>query len=85
MHSLIVDVREPQEYSLSHVEGSINIPMSKLLGDVKELEGVDKDAKIILYCRTGHRSAMAIDILKAKGYSNIVNGINQDVIMAKYL
>jgi phage shock protein E len=85
MDALIVDVREPQEYNSGNVEGSINIPMSKLLGDVKELEGIPKDAKIVLYCRTGSRSGVAIEILRAKGYTNLINGKNQDQVISKYL
>ena len=85
MDALIVDVREPQEYNSGNVEGSINIPMSKLLGDVKELEGISKDVKIVLYCRTGSRSGVAIEILRAKGYANLINGINQDQVISNYL
>jgi len=85
MSRLIIDVREPQEYSSGHVQGSLNIPPSKLIGDLAELTGVPKDTEIILYCLSGSRSAVARNILQNKGYTNVKNGINQDHVKAKYL
>lgn len=55
------------------------------MGDPEaELPGVAKDAEIIVYCVTGSRSNVAMQILKAAGYTNIVNGINKDQVAAKY-
>lgn len=85
MGKLIIDVREPQEYADGHVEGAINLPPSKLMGDLPELANVAKDTEIILYCRSGSRSNVAIQILKSKGYTNLINGINQDQVKARYL
>ena len=85
MSRLIIDVREPQEYASGHVLGSVNIPPSKLMGDLGELADVPKDNEIILYCRTGSRSNVAIHMLKAKGFTNLVNGINRDQVEAHYL
>lgn len=81
MDRLIIDVREPSEYADSHVESAINIPLGDLLGDAEKLAGVPKDTKIILYCRTGNRSNLALLNLKARGFTNLVNGINQERIM----
>ncbi|MFY7843026.1 MAG: rhodanese-like domain-containing protein [Rhabdochlamydiaceae bacterium] len=49
---LLIDVREPEEYVISHIERSVNIPLSKL--DIKGLSY--RDRKIVLYCRSGYRS-----------------------------
>ena len=84
MDRLIVDVREPEEYASGHVEGAINVPPSKLMGDLTELNDIPKDTEIILYCRTGSRSNVAMRILQTKGYTNLINGINQDQVKAKY-
>lgn len=85
MGKLIIDVRESQEYADGHVAGAINLPPSKLMGDLPELTNIAKDTEIILYCRSGSRSNVAIQILKSKGYTNLVNGINQDQVRAHYL
>jgi rhodanese-related sulfurtransferase len=41
------------------------------------LKDVPKDTKIIVYCRSGSRSAIAIEIFKTMGFSDLINGINQ--------
>jgi phage shock protein E len=84
MAKIIIDVREPEEYTRGHIDGAINIPPSKLMGELDELENVPKDSEIILYCNSGSRSNMAMNILKDKGFSNLVNGINQDHVKSKY-
>lgn len=85
MSRIIIDVREPEEYASGHVEGALNIPPTKLMGDLRELDGVPKDTELILYCRTGSRSNVAMHILQSKGYTNLINGINQDQVTARYL
>lgn len=67
MSSLIIDVREPSEFISSHVDGAINIPPQDLLTGSKQLDGVPKDTEIILYCRTGSRSTVAMNILATQG------------------
>ena len=85
MSKVIIDVREPQEYASGHVSGAINLPPSKLMGNLGELADVPKNSEIILYCRTGSRSNVAMHLLKDKGYTNLINGINQDQVEAHYL
>lgn len=85
MKRLIIDVREPVEYDGGHVAGAINLPPSKLMGGLPELAGIAKDTEIILYCRSGSRSNVAMQILRMKGYTNLINGINQDQVKAHYL
>lgn len=75
---MIIDVREPFEYKRGHIKGAINIPLTKLLTDSSSLNDVPEDASLILYCRTGSRSGLAVNYLRAKGYTNLVNGINQE-------
>jgi phage shock protein E len=85
MKRLIVDVREPDEYAHGHVKGALNLPPAKLMGDLHELNDVPKDIEIILYCHSGSRSNVAMQFLRAKGYTNLINGINQDQVTARYL
>lgn len=84
MKSIIIDVREPSEYSGGHVDGAINIPPQELLAGSKKLAEVAKNTELIVYCNTGSRSAVAKNILTAQGYLNIVNGINKEHVEAKY-
>lgn len=85
MNQLIIDVREPYEYAEGHVGGALNIPPSELMAGAPELADVPKDTKLILYCRSGARSNTAMHILRAQGFTNLVNGINKDHVQARYL
>lgn len=85
MGLLIIDVREPFEFEEGHVEGAINIPPNRLMEGAVELNGIDKDTPIIVYCRTGSRSNVAMHILGQLGYTNIRNGINKDQVEARFL
>jgi phage shock protein E len=78
---VIIDVREPSEYAKDHVEGAINIPPSKFIDDNHVLDDIPKNAEIILYCRSGSRSNVAINILQAKGFTNLTNGINKELVL----
>jgi phage shock protein E len=70
---------------MGHVEGAINIPPNKLMAGAEKLQDVPKDTELILYCRTGSRSAVSMNILQDMGYTNVINGINKDHVKAKYL
>ena len=85
MKRIIIDVREPFEYAAGHVEGAINIPPSELMAGAKQLDGVDKDTQLILYCRTGSRSNVSMQLLQRLGFTNLVNGINAGQVEQKYL
>jgi len=84
MNKIIIDVREPFEFAMGHVKGAINMPPSKLINGAKQLQGIPKDAEIILYCRSGSRSNASANIMKSMGYTNITNGINKEQIKARY-
>lgn len=85
MGKIIIDVREPDEFKSGHVAGAINIPPAALLSGANKLASVPKDAEIIVYCRTGSRSAVAMNILRDLGYANVKNGINKDQVQARFL
>lgn len=86
MSKIIIDVREPSEYATGHVRGALNIPPAKIMqGIPKDLSEIPKDTEIILYCRSGARSAMASQFLKRYGFTNLTNGINKDHVEARYL
>jgi len=75
----LIEVREPFEWDIANLAplGARLIPLGELPGRVPEL---DRNAAIVLYCRTGVRSAMAVRDLRALGFSRVWNlhgGINQ--------
>ncbi len=64
----LVDVRTPGEYASGHVSGAKNIPVQELAGRMDE---IPKDRPVVLYCRSGMRSAKAAGMLTAKGYEDV--------------
>lgn len=68
--SLIVDVREPNEFAEGHIEGARNIPLAKLDERVAELES-HKAAPIIITCQSGTRSSAAGKKLTAQGFTQV--------------
>ena len=67
---LILDTRTQEEYDAGHIEGAILIPYNKLEMNLDELDGYE-DKPILVYCRTGSRSAVAVDILIENGFNKI--------------
>lgn len=84
MNRIVIDVREPEEFARGHVKGAINIPPSQLMQGAKQLSNTAKDTELILYCVSGNRSSISINILKNMGYTNLTNGINKDHVEANY-
>jgi phage shock protein E len=82
---VIIDVRESLEYQSGHVESAINIPPSELMSGAPQLKDLAKDTELIIYCKTGSRSNVSIQILKQIGFTNLVNGINADHVTKNYL
>lgn len=80
----ILDVREPEEYELGHLDGAINIPSQSLMAGVPELKDTPKDTPLLVYCRTGSRSGIALQILKQLGFTNVTNGINQHIAKQRF-
>ena len=85
MNYTFIDVREPYEYAAGHVKGAINIPPFDLMRGAKALENIPKNAPIVLYCHSGSRSNVAMNIMRTMGYTNLTNGINRGQVEARYL
>jgi len=66
---IIVDVRTQAEYNEGYIENAILIPNESISGAPSELP--DKNALILIYCRSGNRSKQAADKLVALGYTKI--------------
>lgn len=74
---IILDVRSESEYKEGHISNSILIPVSELESKAENLLK-EKEQTILIYCRSGNRSAKAAEILSKLGYTNIYDfgGIN---------
>lgn len=70
--AVVIDVRTVSEWNGGHLEGAVLIPYDQILQDISKAVG-DKKSKILLYCRSGRRSGIALDVLKKAGYEDIVN------------
>ena len=69
--AMLVDVREKNEYADGHIDGSRNIPFSKIDKTPSAIH--DKDMPIYVYCKSGSRSRKAVSALKKMGYTNVKN------------
>ena len=70
--AMIIDVREVNEYSDGHIINSVHIPLSSLKTRMSEIEK-HKANKVIVACRSGHRSANACANLKKAGFEHVFN------------
>ena len=66
---VLLDVRTPAEYKEGHLKGAINIDVKDSVAFMKKaLETLPKDKTVMVYCRSGKRSALAAGKLAAEGY-----------------
>lgn len=69
--AVILDVRSAAEFNSGHIKGSVNIPLDKLSGNLKKIQGWKKP--VITCCLSGTRSGMAAGILRKNGVE-VYNG-----------
>ena len=65
---LLIDVRTPEEFAGGHIEGAVNIPVDALASRLSEIPA---EQPVVVYCRSGNRSATASRILADAGYTSI--------------
>jgi adenylyltransferase/sulfurtransferase len=66
---VLVDVREPNEFEICNLAGRL-IPLKTLPARLAEL---DRGAHVVVHCRSGARSAKAVELLRASGFENAWN------------
>jgi adenylyltransferase/sulfurtransferase len=72
----LIDVREPHELQISQIEGAKMIPLGEIAGRLSELDTADE---FVVFCRSGSRSARAVELMLAAGFRKVKNlrgGIN---------
>lgn len=67
----LIDVRSPEEFAAGHVEGATNIPVGEVETRIADFGA--QNQPIVVYCRSGVRSARAARILAGAGYRNVYN------------
>ncbi len=74
---MLIDVREPREWELARIEGARLVPLGTLEAAIPSL---DRTSDIVVYCKSGARSANAVRQLRAAGFTrvrNLAGGIRQ--------
>ena len=66
----VLDVRNPNEFQICRIPGTVFLPLPELPNRFAE---VPKDREVIVHCKSGMRSAKAIEFLKSQGYTKLVN------------
>jgi adenylyltransferase/sulfurtransferase len=69
---VLVDVREPNEYEINQIQGSVLIPKGDFLNG-SALEQLPSDKQVVMHCKTGVRSAETLAIVKGAGYADAVH------------
>lgn len=68
-HTVFLDVREPTEWNLFRIPGAVHVPLGVL---PEQIGGsVPRDARVVVYCARGNRSALAADLLQEMGYESV--------------
>lgn len=77
---LLIDVREPAEFALAHIRGSINVPRGVLelacdwdFEETVPMLARGYDSLIVVVCRSGHRSVLAADAMQQLGFADVVS------------
>ena len=69
---VLLDVRTPEEFASGHIPGAVNIPHDQLPNRLAELAGA-KNKDVVVYCRSGRRSALAQETLNAQGFKSVLH------------
>ena len=69
--SILLDVREYEEYITGHAEGAVLLPVDDINPESAAELLPDKEAAVLVYCRSGRRSAIAAKKLESYGYEKI--------------
>jgi rhodanese-related sulfurtransferase len=72
-HPVILDVRTSAEFSSGHLTGATNADFNQSAQFSLYLDSLNKSASYFIYCRTGKRSAQAMQLMADKGFTNVTN------------
>ena len=66
----LLDVRQPEEFNQGHIDGAVSMPLGTLPDSYTQ---IPKGVNLVVYCRSGHRSAQAVTFLLSHGYDKAVS------------
>lgn len=69
---LLLDIRTEEEFEEGFIPDAINIPISTLLLNIDDISDY-RDKKVVVYCRSGHRSITACTLLNMEGFNKVYN------------
>lgn len=76
--SIVIDVREPEEYEDGHIPGAVNVPRGTLEWRIERIDALEslsyeerREQPILVYCRSGARSALATQTLQRLGFKDV--------------
>ena len=70
--AIIIDVRASDEFAVGHLDGAVNYNVED--GTLEQaLPSLDQNANYVVYCRSGRRSAIAVDLMKENGFTQIAD------------
>lgn len=78
-NAILIDVRTKEEFQQGRIAGSILLPYDQITAaSAAKLIGNDRNRTVVLYCRSGNRSAVAASTLRSLGFSRVydLGGIN---------
>lgn len=70
---LIIDVREDDEFRVSHLREALNLESAEAIASFIEQQGLARDTEIIVYCSVGYRSAAVAADLQQRGFTEVLN------------
>ena len=70
--AVVIDVRTPEEFATGHLSNAINID-STAADFRQQLTALDKSKKYAIYCRSGNRSANALEIMRIMSFTSVVD------------
>ena len=82
--AVIIDVRSPQEFAAGHLKGALNIPLDQIQQKPDVIAGLEKSSEVLVYCKSGARSAVACSILAQQGFNRVLNGGSMATLLMNF-
>ena len=71
-NAVLLDVRQADEFNAGHIDGAVLVPHDTIAEKVGAVVP-DKNTPVYIYCRSGRRSAIAVEAMKKLGYTNLTD------------
>ena len=71
-NAVLLDVRQADEFDAGHIEGAVLVPYDTIAEKVGAVVP-DKNTLVYVYCRSGRRSAIAVEAMRKLGYTNLTD------------